>query len=150
MAALTLFAASCTKESTAPNTDQQNTAVKHSGFGSMEQYNKNYRKVTKDWNCVGTGGNCHPDDIVITGKQQAQLDAAISLGAIAVSQLFATEATAKIYIPDWNNQWFAEPKAAILSGRYTFIKAGKSTYLLGRAGEVSTEKFDYAVPYIVQ
>jgi hypothetical protein len=122
-----------------------------SSFGSLQLMAGKMRKVNSNYtDCVDKSANCHPDDIVITAPQGYELYKAIIGGPGAVRDLFTNNETAVSYIPDWNTAWFADVKSAILSGQYTFVKAGTSMYLLGKAGAVSTENYDYAISYKVQ
>jgi hypothetical protein len=147
---------SCKKDTTTTPETTTQTSVKRmgrsGGFNTLRLFSgkmRMYDKSIKD--CINTEENCHPEDIVITAPSQYVLDQAIAQGSYGVSNLFTNNETAISLIPDWNTDWFADVKTAILSGQYTFVKAsGTSIYLLGKAGTVSTENFDYAISYKVQ
>ncbi|RYG53275.1 MAG: hypothetical protein EOO01_04765 [Chitinophagaceae bacterium] len=152
-----VVAASCNKDKVAvtPGEHKQNGGMVamagNSGFGSLELYEGKMRKALADYtDCEAIEDLCAPEDIVIKGGQQSALDVAILNGAQRVKELFQKEETALIYFPNWNDAWFADVKAALLSGNYTFKKAGTSMYFLGKAESVSTESYDYVVKYNVQ
>ncbi len=100
--------------------------------------------------CIPINENCAPV-VVIKGGTKAQMDDAFStLSGKVVANFFSKESNALAAFPDWNTKYFSDVKTAILSGKYSFLKASESTYLMGETGKVSRSNFILAFPYEVR
>ncbi|MGE4346928.1 MAG: hypothetical protein AB7D46_05880 [Flavobacteriaceae bacterium] len=106
-------------------------------------------------NCINIEENCAPEDVVLdrTGSTFERLlafNAAMREGGAVVAEFFNDPENALSIIPDWDEEYFAPVKEAILSGGYNFEKeerGEKEIYFLGEDGIVSSSNYEYVLVF---